>query len=222
MASQTKDHHAQKPSPIGAAGQDQCCPPAVRPVARTLAGRQVTGRAGTFAATLAATPATTPGGIPSAVVPPDELAARRARKARHRDTLARFVENRLQALEHEEKLVIPGLHVVITGSVAFASALLLVQWISEGSLQQHGTPWVHVPEDLWTSYSALSPDDWRAARATLRSWGLIGERSHYDVDQGLVITELAFMPEQFALEVDRVRARIRADALNEVRQGRTL
>ncbi len=210
MASQPKDHRAANCEPGSAAGDTQPCAPTVRPAPGSDGVGRDTGTATGLGKALCR------------VVRPDELAARRERKARDRASVDRFVKGRLQALEFEEQFVIPRLYVVITGSLGLASALRLIEAISEGSLEHHGTPWVHMPEELWTSYCALSAGDWRAARATLRGLGLIDERSHYDVDRDQVITELAFMPEQFSSEVARVRERIREDALSEVRQGRSL
>ena len=152
----------------------------------------------------------------------DELSAARVRKARERACVDLFVENRLLALEHEEQFVTPRLYVVITGSLGPASALKLIESLSERSYAQRSTPWVYMPVETWTTYSALSEDDWLAARATLRNLGLIEERRRYDLELGEIVTELAFMPERFSAEVSRVREQIRDDAMSEVRQGRNL
>ena len=153
---------------------------------------------------------------------PDELAAARARKARERASVDLFVENRLLALEHEEQFVIPRLYVVVTGSLAPASALKLIESLSERSYAQRGTPWVYMPQQTWTTYSALSDEDWLEARATLRELNLIQERRRYDAELGEIVTELAFLPERFSAEVARVREQIRDDAIAEVKQGRQL
>ena len=154
--------------------------------------------------------------------PNDEVAAARARKARERASVELFVENRLIALEHEEHFVIPRLYVVITGSLGPASALKLIEAWSERSYGERGTPWVHMPLETWTAYTALSEDDWVAARAALRDLQLITERRRFDLERNEIVTEISFVPERFSAEVARVREQLRDDAWATVRADQPL
>ena len=214
MATQPSEHFHDPGCGRSTGGSGIGCVPALVPPLASPPSSDVSPAGGLRAAKPARR---RPGAVPS-----DELSAARARKARERASVELFVENRLLALEHEEQFVIPRLYVVITGSLGPASALKLIESLSERSYAQRSTPWVYMPVETWTTYSALSEDDWLAARATLRDLGLIEERRRYDLELGEIVTELAFMPERFGAEVARVREQIRDDAMSEVRQGRTL
>jgi hypothetical protein len=177
-------------------------------------------------------PSTPPRGVPGlrvartarrrAGAPNDEVAAARARKARERASVELFVEKRLIALEHEEHFVIPRLYVVITGSLAPASALKLIEAWSERSYGERGTPWVFMPLETWTAYTALSEDDWVSARAVLRDMQLITERRRFDLERNEIVTEVSFAPERFSAEVARVREQLRDDAWAAVRADQPL
>lgn len=154
--------------------------------------------------------------------PNDEVAAARARKARERASVELFVENRLIALEHEEHFVIPRLYVVITGSLGPASALKLIEAWSERSYGERGTVWVYMPLETWTAYTALSEEDWVAARAVLRDLQLITERRRFDLERNEIVTEISFVVERFSAEVARVREQLRDDAWAAMRAEQTL
>ena len=157
-----------------------------------------------------------------APTPSDEVSAARARKAQQRASVELFVENRLLALEHEEHFVIPRLYVVITGSLSPASALKLIKGWSERSYGERGTPWVYMPLETWTAYTALSEEDWVASRAVLRELKLIQERRRFDLERGEIVTEIAFVPERFGTEVARVRELLRDDAWATVRSDQAV
>jgi hypothetical protein len=150
---------------------------------------------------------------------PDELALARERRRRQRASVEKFVENRMAAMEFDEMYSVPRLYVVLTGSLASASALQLIETWSEKSFRELGTPWVNATLNTWTHYSGLSDEDWVAAREVLRDFGVIQERRRFDLKRSEIVTEIAFVPEAFAREVAEVREVLRERAWELTRQG---
>lgn len=153
---------------------------------------------------------------------PDQLAVARRRKELQRTQVARYVESRLDAMECDEVYTVPMLYVAVTGSLAPAHLLQLIERWSEQSYADSGSSWVRRPVQEWVNFSGLAENDWVAARDSLRERGLIEERRRFDLDADEIITEIAFVPSVFAAEVAKVRDAIRTDAWGRVQQGEAL
>ncbi|CAD5366550.1 conserved hypothetical protein [Rubrivivax sp. A210] len=152
----------------------------------------------------------------------DELAIARRRKAHERSTVARYVDERLDAMECEEIYSVPVLYVAVAGSLAPAHLLFLVAKWSERTYADTGSGWVRQPVQTWVNFSGLAENDWMAARETLRERGLIEERRGFDLVEHEIVTEIAFVPSVFAAEVARVRDELRNDAWQRLRDGQGL
>ena len=150
---------------------------------------------------------------------PDELADVRRRKSAERTAITRYVDERLDAMEHQEVYTVPMLYVAVTGSLAPAHLLSLVAQWSEQMYASTGSGWVRQPVQAWVNYSGLVEEDWLAARELLRERGLIEERRRYDASVGEIVTEIAFVPSVFASEVAKVREEVREDARSRLRSG---
>lgn len=153
---------------------------------------------------------------------PDQLAVARRRKELQRTQVARYVESRLDAMECDEVYTVPMLYVAVTGSLAPAHLLQLIERWSEQAYADSGSGWVRRPVQDWVNFSGLAENDWVAARDILRERGLIEERRRFDLDADEIITEIAFVPNVFAAEVAKVRDAIRTDAWGRVQQGEAL
>jgi hypothetical protein len=152
----------------------------------------------------------------------DQLAVARRRKELQRTQVARYVESRLDAMECDEVYTVPMLYVAVTGSLAPAHLLQLIERWSEQSYADTGSSWVRRPVQDWVNFSGLDENDWVAARDSLRERGLIEERRRFDLETDEIITEIAFVPSVFAAEVAKVRDAIRNDAWGRVQQGEAL
>jgi hypothetical protein len=152
----------------------------------------------------------------------DQLAVARRRKELQRTQVARYVESRLDAMECDEVYTVPMLYVAVTGSLAPAHLLQLIERWSEQSYADTGSSWVRRPVQDWVNFSGLDENDWVAARDSLRERGLIEERRRFDLEADEIITEIAFVPGVFAAEVAKVRDAIRNDAWGRVQQGEAL
>ena len=152
----------------------------------------------------------------------DQLAVARRRKELQRTQVARYVEIRLEAMECDEVYTVPMLYVAVTGSLAPAHLLQLIERWSEQSYADSGSSWVRRPVQDWVNFSGLDENDWVAARDSLRERGLIEERRRFDLEADEIITEIAFVPSVFAAEVAKVRDAIRNDAWGRVQQGEAL
>ncbi|OYU44416.1 MAG: hypothetical protein CFE44_13055 [Burkholderiales bacterium PBB4] len=150
---------------------------------------------------------------------PDQLAEARRRKTAERTAVARYVDERLDAMEHQEVYTVPMLYVAVAGSLAPAHLLSLVAQWSEQSYAATGSGWVRQPVQAWVNYSGLLEADWMMARELLRERGLIEERRRYDMTAGEIVTEIAFVPSVFATEVAKVREELREDAKTRLRDG---
>ena len=153
---------------------------------------------------------------------PDQLAVARRRKELQRTQVARYVESRLDAMECDEVYTVPMLYVAVTGSLAPAHLLQLIERWSEQTYADSGSAWVRRPVQDWVNFSGLAEPDWVAARDSLRERGLIEERRRFDLEADEIITEIAFVPSVFAAEVAKVRDAIRTDAWGRVQQGEAL
>lgn len=153
---------------------------------------------------------------------PDQLAVARRRKELQRTQVARYVESRLDAMECDEVYTVPMLYVAVTGSLAPAHLLQLIERWSEQAYADSGSGWVRRPVQDWVNFSGLAENDWVAARDILRERGLIEERRRFDLEADEIITEIAFVPNVFAAEVAKVRDAIRTDAWGRVQQGEAL
>ena len=153
---------------------------------------------------------------------PDQLAVARRRKELQRTQVARYVESRLDAMECDEVYTVPMLYVAVTGSLAPAHLLQLIERWSEQAFADSGSGWVRRPVQDWVNFSGLAEPDWVAARDSLRERGLIEERRRFDLEADEIITEIAFVPSVFAAEVAKVRDAIRTDAWGRVQQGEAL
>lgn len=153
---------------------------------------------------------------------PDQLAVARRRKELQRTQVARYVESRLDAMECDEVYTVPMLYVAVTGSLAPAHLLQLIERWSEQTYADSGSGWVRRPVQDWVNFSGLAENDWVAARDILRERGLIEERRRFDLEADEIITEIAFVPNVFAAEVAKVRDAIRTDAWGRVQQGEAL
>jgi hypothetical protein len=152
----------------------------------------------------------------------DELSVARRIKAQQRTKVARYVDSRLDAMECDEVYTVPMLYVAVTGSLAPAHLLKIVEHWSEQAYADTGSGWVRRSVQDWVNHSGLAEPDWVAARDALRERGLIEERRRYDFGSEEIITEICFAPSVFASEVAKVREAIRDDAWGLVRQGQDL
>ena len=152
----------------------------------------------------------------------DEVALARRRKARERAVVARYVDDRLDAMECEELYAVPHLYVAVTGSLAPAHLLVLVARWSERCYAETGSPWVRRPVQTWVDQSGLPEPDWLAARDALREQGLIDVRRRFDLATNEIVPEIAFVPSAFAAAVAKVREEIREAAWDRVREGHDL
>lgn len=150
---------------------------------------------------------------------PDQLAEVRRRKTAERTAVARYVDERLDAMEYQEVYTVPMLYVTVTGSLAPAHLLALVAQWSEQTYASTGSGWVRQSVQSWVNYSGLVEEDWLAARELLRERGLIEERRRYDTASGEIMTEIAFVPSVFAAEVAKVREQVREEARARLREG---
>lgn len=150
---------------------------------------------------------------------PDQLAEVRRRKTAERTAVARYVDERLDAMEYQEVYTVPMLYVAVTGSLAPAHLLALVAQWSEQTYASTGSGWVRQSVQSWVNYSGLVEEDWLAARELLRERGLIEERRRYDTASGEIMTEIAFVPSVFAAEVAKVREQVREEARARLREG---
>lgn len=160
--------------------------------------------------------------IGSAPARDDEVSRARAKKRQMLDAVDRFVEHRLAAMESTEVYSVPRLYVMLTGSLAAAGALRLIEAWSEGQFQHNGSAWVYATTYQWTHHSGLSDEEWVAARQVLREFGLIRERRRYSLELSEIVTEIAFDPEAFAREVADIRGQLRDLALTQARNGQPL
>lgn len=152
----------------------------------------------------------------------DEVSRARAKKRQMLDAVDRFVEHRLAAMESTEVYSVPRLYVMLTGGLAAASALRVIEAWSEAQFQHNGSAWVYASTHQWTNRSGLSDEEWVAARQVLREFGLIRERRRYRLELSEIVTEIAFDPEAFAREVADIRGQLRDLALTQVRNGEAL
>ena len=152
----------------------------------------------------------------------DELGMARRIKTQQRTAVARYVDSRLDAMECDEVYTVPMLYVAVTGSLAPAHLLRLVEIWSEQAYAETGSGWVRRSVQDWVNFSGLAEHDWVAARDVLRERGLIEERRRYDLVTAEIVTEISFAPSTFSTEVAKVREVIRDDAWGLVRQGQEL
>lgn len=152
----------------------------------------------------------------------DELAVARQRAVQQRSAVARYVDNRLDAMECDEVYTVPMLYVAVAGSLGPAHLLQVAERWSEQAYADTGSGWVRRPVQDWVNFSGLAEDDWVAARTVLREQGLIEERRRFDLGSEEIVTEIAFVPSAFAQAVAKVREEIRDDAWGLVRQGEAL
>lgn len=152
----------------------------------------------------------------------DEVSRARAKKKQMLDAVDRFVEHRLASMESAEVYSVPRLYTLLTGGLAAASALRVIEAWSEGQFQRNGSAWVYASTSQWTNRSGLSDEEWIAARQVLREFGLIRERRRYHLELSEIVTEIAFDPEAFAREVADIRGQLRDLALSQVRNGEAL
>ena len=117
---------------------------------------------------------------------------------------------------------VPMLYVALTGSLAPAHLLKIVERWSEQAYADTGSGWVRRNIQDWVNFSGLPETDWVAARDALREQGLIEERRRFDLVTNEIITEISFVPSVFAREVAKMRDAIRDDAWGLVRQGQAL
>lgn len=150
---------------------------------------------------------------------PDQLAEVRRRKSAERTAVARYVDERLDAMEYQEVYTVPMLYVAVTGSLAPAHLLSLVAQWSEQTYASTGSGWVRQSVQSWVNYSGLVEEDWLAARELLRERGLIEERRRYDTASAEIMTEIAFVPSVFAAEVAKVREQVREEARARLHDG---
>lgn len=150
---------------------------------------------------------------------PDQLAEVRRRKTAERTAVARYVDERLDAMEYQEVYTVPMLYVAVTGSLAPGHLLALVAQWSEQTYASTGSGWVRQSVQSWVNYSGLVEEDWLAARELLRERGLIEERRRYDTATAEIMTEIAFVPSVFAAEVAKVREQVREEARARLREG---
>lgn len=147
----------------------------------------------------------------------DEVAKARAKQRQERQAVELAVERRLEDLEQTDILRVPRMYVVITGSLASASALYLIARTSEEAFQRTGSPWVHADLRFWVHQAGVSEEDWVEARHLLRDLGLIKERRRFDLDRDQIISELAFELDAFSSAVARVRQELRSIAWDSMR-----
>lgn len=149
----------------------------------------------------------------------DELSQARRRKAEERAAVARYVDQRMDAMEGLDAYRIPMLYVAITGSLPSACLLQLVCLWSEEAYASTGSAWVRRSVQTWVNGCGLDEIDWAAAREELRELGLIEERRRYDLAAGELVVEIAFCPSAFADAVAGIREQLRDEAYANLRRS---
>ncbi|MFT3819791.1 MAG: hypothetical protein QM750_19635 [Rubrivivax sp.] len=166
------------------------------------------------------------GAAASNMVPAAELVRRRRERAeiaRDMALIARKADQQLIQLTERVFFSVPRGYPAITGSLASAHALYIIELWSERALTETGSPWVRVPEEQWIYNSGLSFEEWIESRRMLRDLGLIAERRYFDDDRHGLATEYSFDCAGFSRHLAALRADLQQwcleDALEERRAG---
>lgn len=153
---------------------------------------------------------------PQADASVDELANRR----RERVLIQRRADETVANLAEREFFSVPRAYPAITGSLASAHALYIIERSSERALAETGSPWVRVPEQEWINNTGLAPEEWIESRRVLREMGLITERRYYNEDQGALANEYRFECSAFGRHLAELRADIQQWMLEEAQELR--
>lgn len=149
-------------------------------------------------------------------VPAGELDRRR----RERVLIQRRADETVQNMAEREFFSVPRAYPAITGSLASAHALYIIERWSEQALIETGSAWVRVDEQEWINNTGLAPEEWIESRRILRDLGLIAERRYFNDEQQALANEYRFETSTFGRHLAELRADIQQWMLEDAQEQR--